>query len=108
MRPREKRTSSSASETAVASVLLPQHEQLAQKLAHGLACFPGYPRIAADMRIELDARIPVGERRVGIGVDENASFALANMALSRGPRVGRDEAALRPNKTSGGRAVNLD
>ena len=39
------------------------------------------------MRIELDARIPVGERRVGIGVDENAGFALANMALSRGPRV---------------------
>src|SRR5260370_41957324 len=68
---------------------LPHPEQLAQKVAHRLARFLGRPWIAADMRIELDAGILVGERRVGIGVHKNAAFALANVALPRGLRVRR-------------------
>src|SRR3954469_10084719 len=61
---------------------LPQLEQRLQKLLHGLARLGGSGWIAADMRIELDASVVVGERRFRIGVHQHAAVAFADLAVA--------------------------
>src|SRR3954471_500773 len=66
---------------------LTQLEQRLQKLLHGLARLGGSRWIATDMRIELDARILVGERRFRVGVHQHATIAFPDLAAAHGLRA---------------------
>src|SRR5437762_6006234 len=68
---------------------LSQFEQRLQEFAHRLARFLGGGRIAADMRIERDTDVLVGEGRLRIGVYQDAAFALPEAAISGGLSIGR-------------------
>src|SRR5260370_41390315 len=61
---------------------LPQLEQRLQEFAHRLAGFFGGRGIAADMRVELDARILVAEGCLRIGIDQHAAFAFLDMTMA--------------------------
>ena len=63
---------------------LSQLEQRLQKFHHCFSRGLGRGGIAADMWIELDAGVLVGEGRVGIAVHQHAAVAVPDVAIAHG------------------------